>query len=91
METKNTNEFCERIRRAVGMDKSFYIPPINIGRGLGLWWKVDTSVEILHHDKNIIDFKVTIPNLASNIFITLVYGDLEFNNRLRNWESLMRI
>lgn len=42
-------------------------------------------MDILDKDKNFIDFKVGGSQLGEKFFITLVYGDPESSNRIRNW------
>lgn len=91
MKIKNPIGFCEKIRREVGMDKAHYVESNGIRGGLVLWWREESTIDVLYQDRNIIDCKTTLGNHARMIHITWVYGNLIFEQILKNWEPLRRM
>lgn len=84
LETKKWTGQCDERMRVIGMTTAFYMPPIGIRGGLTIWWREDVEVDILYHDKNIIDCKVHVEDEGQNMNITWVYEDSNFSNRIKN-------
>lgn len=70
---------------------AFYVPPIGIGDDTTIWWKLHVQVEILYHDKNIIDCKVYAEDEWQNMHISWAYGDPYFSNGINKWEIPTRV
>lgn len=73
------------------MDKAHYVESNGIRGGLVLWWREESTIDVLYQDRNIIDCKTTLGNHARMIHITWVYGNLIFEQILKNWEPLRRM
>lgn len=73
------------------MDKAHYVESNGIRGGLVLWWREESTIDVLYQDRNIIDCKTTLGDQARMIHITWVYGNLIFEQILKNWEPLRRM
>lgn len=59
IETKNTEAFCEQVRRKVKMDSGVYVNPDGISGGLALWWNKEVTVKVNMMNENMVDTTIT--------------------------------
>lgn len=60
METKNNDEYCERVRRRLKVEKGFYVKSNGLAARLALWWKQDISVIVHHKEEAMIDTTINL-------------------------------
>lgn len=68
-----------------------YVEPIGTSGGLALWWAKEVTIHVIGKDKNFIDRKMGGTEFGREFFMTCVYGDPVFENRMGNWEQLVGI
>ena len=75
----------ERIRRRLGFDYAEYVPPVNTGGGLALWWIEGLELEILATGKNHMHLRIDRGLEPMRGFVTLVYGPPTESERRQWW------
>lgn len=58
METKNSADVCEHIRRRVGMDHAIYVKVNDTSGGIVLSWNKKSLMSVHLKSENIIDFSM---------------------------------
>lgn len=86
MKTKQSEAYCERIRREVGFDRAEYMNPIGASWGLALWWSKEINISM--NDKNVMDTTISSAWLGRDVLVTWIYGDPNQARRTINWEAL---
>lgn len=91
METKNSEVYCERIRKKLRMDKACYVNPEGTAGGLALWWTKETEVTVHEKDGFMIDTTIKLHNKTGRMHITWLYGSTDWGERLNLWDKLTHI
>lgn len=80
METKNHEDYCEKVRRRPKLEKGCYVEPNGLYVGLALWCKKEIDITINHKEGSMIDTTINLNRGDGVIHITWIYGNT-------NWEG----
>ncbi|XP_028784473.1 uncharacterized protein LOC114740485 [Neltuma alba] len=73
------------------MDEEFYVDPRGRSGGLALWWKLDVTVNIWYHSKNIIHMSLDSSTMAAPKYVTCVYGAPRIEDKMAVWNKMRSI
>lgn len=51
METKNNEEYCEKVRGQLKLENSYYVRSNGLADGLALWWNQEVYIRVHHKDE----------------------------------------
>lgn len=74
-ETKMQNHRIAGLRRRMGFNFGFDVPPIRVAGGLSLWWNDPVEVSVLRSTNNIIHMLVRMVGVYDWFQATWLYGN----------------
>ena len=90
METKADKPILEKVGRRIQFTTLFFVPCINLGRGLALYWKFDLDVDVQPFSNRHVDAFINHGVDDACRFIGF-YGDLDTANQEHSWSLLQEL
>ncbi|OMO52011.1 reverse transcriptase [Corchorus capsularis] len=88
METRNCQEFVNKVGKSLRFKEGVIVDPIGLSGGLVLWWKENLVVNIVEMNKNFIDIFVDKGDGSGNYRITWIYGAPSLEERRGVWDKI---
>lgn len=81
-ETKNTEAYCETVRRKLKIENGEYVNPNGISGRLALWWTKEVQVVIHTKNEYMMDTTITKASGGGAMHITWIYRSTSWGERL---------
>lgn len=89
METRANEERVSRTRRMLKFTHVFWVEPMGLSGGLGLFWNDSVNIQVLYSSPNVIHTTVTFNDIGVWYDCSFVYGNPNYQLRRTFWQRLL--